>query len=350
MPPTNKAAFYPSDKAPLLSVAPAPYPTAGPGEVVIRVAAAAINPIDHKVQDLGTSILPWLTYPLAGGLDLAGTIVAVGPGVSADRALAPGDRVLAFALEFASRAGAFQRYAVASASAVSRIPDAVSFVDAAVLPSGFATAAVALYQYLGLAAPPAPPSAPAPRTGRTVLIAGGASSVGSNAIQLAVASGYDVITTCSVHNTAHCASLGASRVFDYHSPSVAADLKAALSGADLAGAISCVEESNALVFDVVSSSSEGSKSVACTILFSEEGVPANVRTEMIHAHWIKDTPLAAAVFGAFLPAALATGAYKCEPKARVVGHGLEAVQAAFDIGKMYTLSCEKLVVTLESEA
>ncbi|KAJ8120849.1 hypothetical protein ONZ43_g2549 [Nemania bipapillata] len=83
---------------------------------------------------------------------------------------------------------------------------------------------------------------------------------------------------------------------------------------------------------------------------SQDGVPTDVRAEMIHAHSIKDTPLAASIFGAFLPAALAAGAYTCAPKPRVVGRGLEAVQTAFDIGKTYTVSCEKLVVTLEGEA
>ncbi|KAI1127065.1 GroES-like protein [Nemania abortiva] len=345
MAPTNKAALYPSDKAPLLKVEETPYPTVGPGEVIVKVAAAAINPIDHKAQDLGTDILPFLTYPLVGGLDAAGTIVAVSPDVTGFQ---PSDRVLAFPLEFLSRNGAFQHYVVASASVVTRIPNSTPFADAAVLPSGVATAAIALFQYLGLE----PPTHPArPRNGKTVFVAGGASSVGSNAIQLAVASGYEVITTASAKNFAHCTALGASQVFDYHDKNVAGDVKAALKGKgpDFVGALSCVEESNALAFDIVSSS-EGSKSVACTILFSNDSVPAGVRTEMIHAHWIKDTPLAATIFGTFLPAALAAGAYKCEPKPRVVGHGLEAVQAAFDIGKTYTVSCEKLVVTLEGGA
>ncbi|KAI0115660.1 GroES-like protein [Nemania sp. FL0031] len=342
MPPTNKAAFYPSDKAPLLEVKELPYPTAGENEVLIKVAAAAINPIDHKIQELGTTILPFLQYPLVGGLDVAGTIVSVGPGVTAFK---PGDRVLAFTLEFSSRNGAFQNYAIASASAVSRIPESVSFTDATVLPSGIATAAVALYKYLALEEPTFPPR---PRNGKTVLIAGGASSVGSNAIQLAAASGYEVITTSSAKNFAHCTALGASRVFDYHDTNAAQDIKDALKGADFAGAVSCQEESNALVFDVVSSS-EGSKSVACAILFNQDSVPANVKTEMIHAYWIKDTPLAEAIFAKFLPAALAEGAYKCEPKPRVVGKGLESVQTAFDIGKTYTVSCEKLVVAVEGE-
>ncbi|KAI0452429.1 GroES-like protein [Xylaria acuta] len=367
MPPTNKAAFYPSDKASTLVVGPAPYPTPSSNEVIIRVSAAAINPIDQKVQDLGTAILPFLTYPLIGGLDVSGTVVEVGSAVPDKYKFRAGDRVLAFPSEFVSRAGAFQNYVAASADSVSKIPDGTSFVDAVVLPSGVATAAVALFQYLGLEHPSQQQAGNENRQGqekkkkeekRTVLVTAGASVVGSNAIQLAVASGYDVITTSSPRNFAHCISLGAAEVFDYHSPTLASELKSALGGRRLAGALSCVDGSNAVVWEVVAAAAaaaaaaEGasSKKVACTLLFSQEGVPAGITTEMIHAYWIKDTPLAEAIFGDFLPRALASGRYKCEPKPLVVGKGLEAVQAAFDVSKTGTVSCQKLVVALEGEA
>ncbi|KAI1115617.1 GroES-like protein [Nemania sp. NC0429] len=349
MAPQNKAAVYPSDKAPALVIQDAPYPTAGEGEVVIRVAATAVNPVDHTIQDRGTELFPFLTYPLTGGLDVAGTIVDSGSG----SAFRPGDRVLAFTSDFVSRAGAFQNYAVARTSTTSRIPDSLSFVDAVVVPSAVATAAVSLYQFLGLE-PPSTASPKVEKKGETVLVTAGASSVGSSAIQLAVASGYDVITTSSPRNFAHCAALGASRVIDYGAADLADQVKAAVrgsSGSRLAGAVSCVPGSNALAFDVVGelASSESAKSVACTILPPplRATVPEGVRAEMIHAYWIKDTPLAETIYRDFLPAALAAGAYKCVPRPRVVGRGLGAVQAAFDIGKTNTVSCEKLVVALE---
>ncbi|KAF2963773.1 hypothetical protein GQX73_g9791 [Xylaria multiplex] len=330
MAPTNKAAFYPSDKASSLHVAPSPYPTAGPSDVIVRVAAAAVNPVDWKIQEVGTAVFPFLQYPLAGGLDVAGTVVEVG---SATSPRGP---------------GRFQNYVAVPASLATPLPATTPFADAAVLPSGVATAAVALYQYLGLAHP----SLPA-RTGtrQTVLITAGASSVGSNAIQLAAASGYEVFTTASPRHFAHCAALGASRVFDYHSPTLLAELQAAFRGKRCAGGLSAVESSNDLAFAVVGASEgEDRKSVACTILFSQDGVPANIRADMIHAFHIKDTPLADVVFGTYLPAALETGRYKCEPKPRVVGTSLEAVQTALDIGKANGVSCEKLVITLAGEA
>ncbi|KAI1418959.1 GroES-like protein [Xylaria sp. FL1777] len=344
MAPTNRAAFYPSDKAPALKVDESPYPTVGENEVIVKVAAAAINPVDSTIQKEGTGAFSFLTYPLAGGLDIAGTVAEVGANVTKFR---PGDRVLGFPSDFSSRAGGFQNYSVVDAALVSRVPDGISLVEASTLPSGVATAVVALHQYLGLEQPTAPAR---PRNGKTVLISGGASVVGSNAIQLAVASGYEVITTASRKNFAHCTALGASRVFDYHDANLARDLIDAFKGKQCAGGVSSMEESNAVVFEVVAAS-EGSKSVACTILFSQEGVPAGIKTDMILAFRIKDTPLADVIFDKFLPAALASGQYKCEPRPRVVGQGLETIQTAIDIiAKPNSVSCEKLVVTLGSEA
>ncbi|KAK5637379.1 hypothetical protein RRF57_013091 [Xylaria bambusicola] len=339
MAPTNTAAYYPSDKAPSLEIGSAPYPTPGPDEIIIKVAAAAINPVDAKIQSAGTSLFPFLTYPLAGGIDVSGTVAEVGS--SATSKFHVGDRVLGFPCDFASRSGAFQSYVAVSASVATKLPEATSFVEAATLPSGVATAAEALYAYLGLEHPSVPPR---PRNGKTVLIGGGASVVGSNAVQLAVASGYEVITTSSLSNFAHCISLGASLVFDYRDPDLANKLVSAFSERECAGAFSCVEGSNSVVFEVVGKS-KGSKTVACAILFSKEGVPEGVKADMFHAFRVKDTPLAEVVFGQFLPAALENGQYKCAPKARVVGHGLESVQKGLDIIAK-GVSCEKLVVAL----
>jgi NADPH:quinone reductase-like Zn-dependent oxidoreductase len=339
MAPPNKAAFYPSDKAPVLSIASSPYPTAGPDELIVKVAVSAINPVDWKIQQVGTSVFPFLTYPLAGGLDVAGTVVEVGLNITKFH---PGDRVLGFPLEFTSRAGGFQHYVVVPAAVAAPIPDSISFAEASVLPSCISTAAVALYQHLGLSHPTFPARA---KNGKTVLIPGGASAVGSNAIQLAVASGYEVITTSSPKNFAYCEALGASCVFDYRDANLTRDVKEAFRGKQCAGGFATVEESNDLVFEVVGAS-EGSKLVACALLLSEEGVPEGIQAKFIHAYWIKDTPLAQVIFEKFLPEALAQGHYKCVPKPAVVGKGLESVQVALDKGKTNSVSAQKLVVLL----
>lgn len=371
MTPTNKAAFYPSDKASSLVINESPYPVPGADELIVKVAAIAINPVDAKIQQMGTDIFPFLStfsihpplyqtlhpnplphtaYPLAGGLDISGTVITTGSSVTTFRV---GDKVLSFPYEFTSRSGGYQHYTAVPALLTALIPPTLPFPSASVLPSCLSTAAVALHHTLGLQTPRCPAR---PQNGRTVLITAGASAVGSNAIQLAVAAGYTVLTTSSRSNFAHCSRLGASQVFDYGAPTLAEDLKTALQGTKFAGAVSCVEQSNAVVFNVVDSlagkEEEIKKKVACTILFpgAANTVPAGVSAEMIHAYWIKDTPLAATIFGEFLPAALVSGQYKCEPKPRVVGKGLESIQAALEIMKTNAVSCEKLVVTLDDEA
>ncbi|KAI0201223.1 GroES-like protein [Astrocystis sublimbata] len=356
MSPSNTAAFYPSDKAPQLNISSSPYSTPSPNEVIIHVSAAAINPLDQKIQELGTTLFPFLTYPFAGGLDVAGIVVEVGSGnIESEAKFEVGDRVLGFAGSFASRAGGFQEYVAVPAEGVSKIPNDLSFADAAVLPSGVATAAVMLYQYLGLELPSASASASKPGNGKALLISAGASSVGSNAIQLAVASGYEVLTTSSGRHFQHCASLGAAQVFDYRSPNLVSELNSALKGKVLAGALSCQEGSNAPIFEAVATHNHGhegvsSNKVACTILFPHTTVPEGVAAEMIHAYSMNGTPLAQSIFGEFLPKALGSNSegekgYKCEPKPLVVGKGLEKVQEALDLSKK-GISCQKLVVEL----
>jgi NADPH:quinone reductase-like Zn-dependent oxidoreductase len=106
--------------------------------------------------------------------------------------------------------GAFQQYTIVLERMASPIPDTMPFEDAAVLPLAVSTAASGLFQadYLGLRHP----SANAEPTGETVLVWGGSTSVGSNAIQLAAAAGYEAITTASPRNFSYVRSLGPARV------------------------------------------------------------------------------------------------------------------------------------------
>ena len=108
----------------------------------------------------------------------------------------------------------FQLYSTCNENLVSPVPDSLPLVKAAVLPISVDTAATALYVHLELPLPSLTPSA----IGKRILIWGGASSVGSSAIQLAVASGLEVITTASSANHEYVKSLGASYAFDYKDP------------------------------------------------------------------------------------------------------------------------------------
>lgn len=135
---------------------------------------------------------------------------------------------------------AFQLYPVAHETLVSPLPDPMPFDKAVVLPLAISTAASALYQKEHLALPY--PSTNSKPTGKTILIWGGSSSVGSAAIQLAVASGYEVVTTTSERNFEFVASLGASTVTDNKSPAVAQQLGPALQDKELVGVFDAISE------------------------------------------------------------------------------------------------------------
>ena len=126
----------------------------------------------------------------------------------------------------------------------SPLPDALSFAEAAVLPLGITTAASALFQRDFLAMNP-PVAAPA-SAGQTLLVWGGSTGVGVNAIQLAVAAGYRVVATGSPRNFDTVKRLGAEAVFDYRSPTVATDLLRASHGRRMAGAIGSLDDLDTL--------------------------------------------------------------------------------------------------------
>ncbi|KAI1416889.1 GroES-like protein [Hypoxylon sp. FL1857] len=338
MAPTNKAAFLTEPKAYPITIDGSPYPTAGDDEIVVKVAATAINPMDWYIQIMGEQLFSWLKYPYVGGSDVAGTVVEVGPKVSKFKV---GDRVLGLTAGFEARSGGFQHYAVLQTTVVAPIPDDLDYTDASVLPLGLSTAACALYQkdFLALDYPSINPKP----NGKTLLIWAGASSVGTNAIQLAVASGYEVYTTSSPKNFDYCKKLGASRVFDYHSPNITQDLIEAFKGKTCAGGFAIQLGSEKIVFEVVAKS-EGAKFVACAM--QATNVPVGIQAKMVFAGTLKNNEVGPMIFNEFLPAALAQHKYQCLPKPLVVGHGLEHVQTAIDKGKSGAVSAQKLVVTL----
>lgn len=143
-----------------------------------------------------------------------------------------------------TRNGAYQKYPLVYETLVSPVPDNVSLIQAAVLPLAITTASVSLYhpEHLNF---PLPQKNPVDN-GKTVLIWGGASSVGSTAIQLAVASGFKVVSTASKRNHDTVRALGASIVLDYKSPTVVSDAVEALKDCDLAGCYDAISEPETL--------------------------------------------------------------------------------------------------------
>ena len=370
--PTNSAAWLPA-KHGRLEVGSAPFPTAGADEIVVENRAVAVNPLEWILQLVGGVIYPWLDYPFVLGSDVAGEVVEVGSAVTR---FAVGDRVLGHATgtdkdENSAAAGAFQRFTVLRARMASRIPDGLPFENAAVLPLGLSTAACALFEKNQLAL--AHPSADPVPSGETVLVWGGSTSVGSNAIQLAVAAGYEVVTTASPRNFAYVTALGASRVFDYSSPTVVADLVAALRGTRLAGAVALGTGSSTPVAAVVRAS-EGRRVIAIAstpvsfaalgdggsrarlplilmrmgTAFAIQAVSMRlrgIRTTTVWGSALKDTEVGPAIYEHFLPAALAEGRYVAAPDPIVVGAGLESVQLGLDVQRE-GVSARKVVITL----
>ncbi|RKL45659.1 hypothetical protein BFJ72_g3204 [Fusarium proliferatum] len=339
--PSNNAAWLVAAKTSPLEVKEAPLTEPSSDHILVKNSAIAINPVDIANQYVGIFIQP-SQYPVILGEDVAGTVEAVGPDVTAFK---PGDRVLGYATSLATKDNAhsaFQEYTVVRAECASKIPESLSFEQAAVLPLSLATAAWSLFGDVTLAMR-YPSLNPTP-TEETVLIWGGSSSVGGSAVQLAKAAGYEVITTASAKNHDYVKSLGADHVFEYKSPQVTKDIASLLTGKKLAGAFDASgseDGMNSASQSIVHA--EGLRKLICVRSVSSE--VAGVEAKTILSTSIINTPVAKAVFGDYIPAALEQGKFKAVPEAEVVGKGLEAVQLGINtLAK--GVSAKKIVVTL----
>lgn len=228
--PQHQAAYLDGAKKPL-RVGPADTLKPAAGEVLVKVHAVAINPVDWKIQASGFFIKQW---PAILGEDLAGEVVDVGADVTT---ASKGQRVIVHSSALASakyEQAAFQELVISPQEGLSVLPDSVSYEKGSVLPLSVSTAAAGLFQpdHLGL---DKPALGAAKKNGKKLLVWGGSSSVGASAIQLAVAAGYDVITTASKANFDFVKGIGASEAFDYHDSKVVDDLVAALKNGESVG-------------------------------------------------------------------------------------------------------------------
>ncbi|KZP13236.1 GroES-like protein [Athelia psychrophila] len=210
--PSQKALFIPSKQA-AFAVASTGVPTPAAGELLVKIQAAGLNPIDWKIQKYGFAVE---TYPAIIGSEFSGTVEAVGEGVTSFQ---KGDRV-ACAGKWVNDYSAFQQFALAAADFTAKLPPSISFDQAASVPVGVATAAIGLYQTADFGAGLTAPweqGGKGKYEGKPLLVLGGAGSVGSYAIQFAKLSGFSpIIATASLHNSAHLKSLGATHVIDRH--------------------------------------------------------------------------------------------------------------------------------------
>lgn len=339
--PDNTAAYLPETGQPL-EVRAAPYPALKENEIIVHVRAIAINPCDYAMQKLGPTLFPSLKYPAIIGEDVAGDVVEVGPGVNG---LKVGDRVVGYS------ESAFQTYAPVREHLATIIPNSVSYESASVIPLGMSTALMGLFPK-DLLALEHPTTTTPKSTGKTLLIWGGSTSVGSNAIQAAVASGYEVISTASPKNFPYVEKLGASRVFDYNSATITEDLVAAFKGKQCAGALAIADvnlDTRKKVADAcmeVVGRSEGNKFVALTMFPPSELYPG-VEAKFVNAAGApEERKLGHAIFRDWLPKALEEGKFIPAPEPLVVGKGLEAVQGGMDLLKEQGVSAKKVVVSL----
>lgn len=178
-------------------------PEAGPGELLVRVEASGINPLDLKIRSGGAAHAQ-SRLPAVLGLDLAGVVVDVGPDVAG---FVAGDEVYGLTGGVGSLQGSLAQYAAVDARLVALKPRTLSMSGAAALPLVAITAWEGLVDRAGVSA------------GQRVLVHGGAGGIGHVAVQLAASSGAEVFATGSAANAETIRRLGATPI-DYAATSV----------------------------------------------------------------------------------------------------------------------------------
>ena len=182
----------------VLAYEDAPRPHPAPGEVLVRVHAAGINPVDWKIREGHLKEMLHHTLPLVLGWDVSGVVAALGAGVTRFKV---GDEV--FSRPDIERDGAYAEFIVIRETEVALKPKSVDHVHAAALPLAGLTVWQSLFDAAALTA------------GQRVLIHAAAGGVGSLAVQLAKGRGAHVIGTASAKNHAFVRALGADEVVDY---------------------------------------------------------------------------------------------------------------------------------------
>ncbi|KAJ5495546.1 hypothetical protein N7539_000662 [Penicillium diatomitis] len=274
MPSADPIAILPRSQTAIVAQGPgkltvqhdAPIPALASDMVMVKTAAVAINAADAKMLDY--SAAPGAIH----GYDFAGSIVALGDGVLASGRFAVGDRVAGYvhgmyALSSATYqssswklhqteltlprnklrpdVGAFAEYVGATADLLLKLPDEMTFHEAAGLGVGVATTTVGLFSELGVASldqlHAGNKDVQDKAEAEFVLVSGGSTATGTRALQLLKLAGLRPIATCSPSNIDLVTRFGAEKAFDYHSPTCAADIRA-YTGNQLAYAFDCISQ------------------------------------------------------------------------------------------------------------
>lgn len=182
----------------VLEVVETARPVPGPGQLLVKIAGAGVNYYDVKIREGWLSQFFPLSFPHTLGNDFAGTVEAVGEGVTDYE---PGDAV--FGLITVFHGGTYAEYLAVDAALVRKAPANLPLHEVAAMPLVYLTAWIALVEHGQI------------RPGMNLLVHAGAGGVGGAAIQLAKHLGAKVYATCSTQNCDFVRSLGADEVIDY---------------------------------------------------------------------------------------------------------------------------------------
>ncbi len=196
----------------VLEAAEVPVPVPGPDQLLVRIRAAAVNPVDYQTRR--GDYRDELALPAVIGSDLSGVVEAVGENVGD---FAKGDEVYAQPRTFEGHGG-YAQYTVIDAAIAARKPAGISHEEAACIPCAGGTAWECLVVRGKL------------RPGETVLIHAAAGGVGSYAVQIARAAGARVFATCSPRGAGFVRAIGVDRLIDYTSEDYAEVIRAETDG------------------------------------------------------------------------------------------------------------------------
>lgn len=247
--------------------------------------------------------------------------------------------------------GGYALYCVVPAGKAAILPAKIPFTEGVVVPFALEAAMCALslkspgVALPGIATPalalPYPSIAPKP-IGKTIVVNGGSSSVGSMTTQIATAAGLDVVAITSSRNFEFSRKCGAAGVFDYHDPLHVDQVVEAVKrkGHEFVGIFDAISTPDTYKNDLQILEKLGGGHLACSHPPPQD-VPGNVTAGMIFA--VND--IAGPVWGSYVTQALEKGSLKCLPVPTVVGRGLECIQLALDRCEA-GVSATKLVIEL----
>ncbi|KAL8803615.1 MAG: hypothetical protein Q9200_006138 [Gallowayella weberi] len=323
----HRATILESKGSPIIIVN-RPTPTPGPDEVLVEVKSIALNPIDYYMRDFGFAID---SYPAVVGSDIGGTIIATGSSVN----FRAGTRVAAFASTFylhgAPDYGAFQAKVLIPASSVTPLPTNISFNEASLLGMSVITAWAGWYS-IGL---PIQDGVFTPADKKGVLVWGGASSIGTGAVQSAKMLGLTVYATASTKHHDYIKSLGAKEVFAYNDEGVVEKIvKAAKDdGISLEFAFDAVGQVRSCLDVLKEFKAGGTPKLATAVPMSDQTPKEDgVRVNFVAAPTDERarTEFFGFVMNKWLKEKLEKGEYKPSPTIKIIDGGLEGLNKGLD--------------------